>query len=109
MSLSSWCAKAAPGTASARTMHGSNASTRGATPPTLATAYVAALAFIGSAHEAHEHVERAAVLVARHVLRVGAEPDEVAAVRDTAAEVGRRGAIVACQPGQEKISRLVTT
>src|SRR3954468_6604429 len=61
MSLSSWCAKAAPGSASARTMHGSDASTRGATPPTLAIAYVAALAFIGSAHEAHEHVERAAV------------------------------------------------
>src|SRR4051812_36821695 len=91
MSLSSWCARAAPGIASARAMHASNAAAPGATPPTLATAYVPALAFIGTAHEADEHVERGAVLVARHVLGVGGESDEVAVIRNPAAEVGRGG------------------
>src|SRR4051812_50165319 len=100
MSLSSWCARAAPGIASARAMHASDAAAPGAKPPTLATAYVAALAFIGTAHEADEHVDRGAVLSARNVLGVGGDSAEVAGFRNPEpAGRGKIRGVVQPRPG----------
>src|SRR5436190_5321872 len=51
-------------------------------------------ALVRAAHEAHEHVgDRTAVGLARLVLLIGGEADEVAAVRDATAPVERLGAV----------------